>query len=76
MTGTLTLVAPRGEGFLSAEPCDTSSGTSSVNALDAQIMANSVTVGVSDGRLCITASATGHTLFDVTGWWSPVETRP
>ena len=75
VTGTLTLVAPRGEGFLSAEPCDTASETSSVNALDAQIMANSVTVGVSEGRLCITASATGHTLFDVTGWWAPVDPR-
>lgn len=76
VTGTLTLVSPRGEGFLSAEPCGAASDTSSVNALDAQIMANSVTVGVRDGRLCITASATGHTLFDVTGWWSPLATSP
>ena len=72
MTDTLTLVAPRGEGFLSAEACDVTSETSSVNALDAQTMANSVTVGVSDGRLCISSSATGHTIFDVTGWWTPL----
>ena len=72
VTGTLTLVAPRGEGFLSAEACDVTSETSSVNALDAQTMANSVTVGVSDGRLCISSSATGHTIFDVTGWWTPL----
>ena len=27
------------------------------------------TVGVSSGRMCITALSAGATLFDVTGWW-------
>jgi hypothetical protein len=69
VTGTLTLVEPRGEGFLSAEPCSATTDTSSVNALAGEVMANSVTVGVSDGELCLTASETGHTLFDLVGWW-------
>lgn len=69
VTGTVTLVEPRSEGFLTAEPCTASSDTSAVNALAGQVMANSITVGVSDGELCLTASATGHTLFDLVGWW-------
>ncbi|MEY2974977.1 MAG: hypothetical protein RIR49_1397 [Actinomycetota bacterium] len=72
VSGTLTLVRPRAEAFLTAEPCGSTSGTSAVNALAGSVMANSVTVGVADGELCITASATGHTLFDLTGWWAPL----
>ena len=70
VTGTLTIVNPLDGSFVSAEPCTGSSTTSSVNAGTGSVIANSVTVGVTDaGRLCLTASAAGHTLFDTTGWW-------
>lgn len=70
VTGTLTLVKPLDNSFVSAEPCTGSAATSSANAAQGATIANSVTVGVTEaGRLCLTASAAGHTLFDTTGWW-------
>ena len=70
VTGTLTIVNPFDGSFVSAEPCTGSSETSSANAAQGAVIANSVTVGVTDaGRLCLTASVAGHTLFDTTGWW-------
>jgi hypothetical protein len=75
VSGTLTVVGPRSEAFLTAEPCGSTSDTSAVNALAGTVMANSVTVGVTDGDLCITASTTGHTLFDLTGWWTSLGPR-
>lgn len=70
VTGTLTIVNPLDSSFVSAEPCTGSSSTSSANAEQDAVIANSVTVGVTDaGRLCLTASAAGQTLFDTTGWW-------
>lgn len=70
VTGTLTIVNPFASSFVSAEPCTGSSDTSSANAGQGSVIANSVTVGITDvGRLCLTASVTGHTLFDTTGWW-------
>jgi hypothetical protein len=70
VTGTLTIVNPFDGSFVSAEPCTGSSATSSANAPQGGVIANSVTVGVTDaGRLCLTASTAGHTLFDTTGWW-------
>jgi hypothetical protein len=70
VTGTLTIVNPFDSSFVSAEPCTGSSATSSANAAQGAVIANSVTVGVTEtGRLCLTASVAGHTLFDTTGWW-------
>ena len=74
VSGTLTLVTPTAPSFVAATPCgapDASpAATSSINALAGDVVANAVTVGVTDGRLCLTARAAGHTLFDVTGWWT------
>jgi hypothetical protein len=70
VTGTLTLVEPQATGFLTAEPCGTSTNTSSVNARRNEVMANAITVGTTNGQLCITTYASTHTLFDVTGWWT------
>jgi hypothetical protein len=69
VTGTLTLVDPMRPGWLKPFPCDVEPPTSSVNGFPRTVFANSTTVGVADGRLCITALAATHTLFDVTGWW-------
>lgn len=70
VTGTLTIVNPWDASFVSAEPCTGSTSTSSANAARGAVIANSATVGVTDaGRLCLTASYAGHTLFDTTGWW-------
>ena len=70
VTGTLTIVNPLDSTFVSAEPCTGSSATSSANAALGAVIANSVTVGVTDsGRICLTALYAAHTLFDTTGWW-------
>jgi len=72
VTGTLTEVEPISSGYLTAFGCPTRPATSSVNANHGQVLANSVTTAVSDtGRLCVYADPTTHTLFDVTGWWTP-----
>ena len=69
VTGTFTIVEPLNQAFLIAEPCNAETDTSVVNATAGGILANTSTVAVSDGRLCITASQPTHTLFDVSGWW-------
>jgi hypothetical protein len=70
VTGTLTIVSPVTGAFLTAYGCGTPPATSSVNADARLVLANALTVGVSDeGRLCLTASAVTHSLFDTTGWW-------
>ncbi|HWM18710.1 MAG TPA: SGNH/GDSL hydrolase family protein [Ilumatobacteraceae bacterium] len=70
VTGTLTIVAPVTGAFLTAYGCGTPPATSSVNADARLVLANALTVGVSaEGRLCLTASAVTHSLFDTTGWW-------
>jgi hypothetical protein len=70
VTGTLTIVSPVTGAFLTAFGCGTPPETSSVNADARLVLANALTVGVSpEGRLCLTASAVTHSLFDTTGWW-------
>lgn len=69
VTGTFTIVEPLSQAFLIAEPCNAVTDTSVVNATTGGILANTSTVAVSNGRLCITASQPTHTLFDVSGWW-------
>ena len=72
VTGTITMVQPRSRGYVVAHGCGPTPPTSSVNALAGAVLANSLTTTVSDtGRLCVSASAATHTLFDVTGWWIP-----
>ncbi|MDG2132482.1 MAG: hypothetical protein P8J88_03230 [Phycisphaerales bacterium] len=72
VTGTITMVRPLDRGYVTADACSGSSRTSSANAASGAVIANSITLGISDtGQLCLRASSTGHTLFDVTGWWVP-----
>lgn len=72
VTGTLTIVSPVTGAFLTAYGCGAQPATSSVNADARLVLANALTVGVSDeGRLCLTASEVTHSLFDTTGWWVP-----
>jgi hypothetical protein len=74
VTATLTIVRPAAPSYLSAVPCDAPPGparTSSVNAAAGDVVANSVTVAVSAGEVCVDALATGQTVLDVAGWWVP-----
>lgn len=71
VTGTFTIVEPLNQAFLVAEPCDSVTDTSVVNSTADGILANTSTVAVSNGLLCITASESTHTLFDLSGWWVP-----
>jgi hypothetical protein len=73
VTGTITMISPGVDGFLTGSICGQPAGaTSSVNGARGSVMANSLTVGLSaGGDLCITALVATHTLFDTTGWWMP-----
>jgi len=70
VTGTVTMVSPVARGYLVGHSCGSTPPTSSVNAGAAQVLANSLTTGVSDdGRLCLFSLPATQSLFDVTGWW-------
>ncbi len=72
VTGTLTMVRPSPGGYLTAYPAGSAvPATSSVNAADGAVRANSTTLGIAGGRLDVLSSARSHALFDVTGWWVP-----
>jgi hypothetical protein len=73
VTGTITLIDPALDGYLTGTTCGQPAGaTSSVNGARGSVMANSLTVALSPGgNLCITALVASHTLFDTTGWWMP-----
>jgi hypothetical protein len=72
VSGTLTLVSPMRPGFLRAWGCDTEPDTANVTGLPGDVLANSVTTGISDdGRLCVTARSATSTIFDTSGWWVP-----
>jgi hypothetical protein len=72
VTGTITVVHPTFDDYLTAYPCGEGlPPTSSVNSRGGLVMANSITVGVnpSDQTMCIYSFENTHTLFDVVGWW-------
>ena len=71
VTGTITLVAPLRNSYLQAWACGDRPENSNVNALAGRVMANFITTGVADSKLCIFAAETGNTIFDTTGWWIP-----
>ena len=71
VTGTFTIVEPLRESFLIAEPCDAITDTSVVNSTAGGVLANTATIPVSNGSVCITAYQPTHSLFDVSGWWVP-----
>ena len=73
VTGTITMVDPGLNSYLTGTICGQPAGaTSSVNGVRGSVMANSLTVGLSPGGdLCITSLVSSHTLFDTTGWWVP-----
>jgi hypothetical protein len=71
VTGTLTMVTPGRDGYLTAFGCGQVPGTSNVNATRGGVLANSVSVELApEGRLCINAFVPTHVVFDTTGWWS------
>ena len=72
VSGTLTLVSPMRPGFLRAWGCGTEPDTANVTGLQGDILANSLTTGISDdGHLCVMARSATSTVFDTSGWWVP-----
>lgn len=72
VSGTLTLVSPMRPGFLRAWGCGVQPDTANVTGLQGDVLANSLTTGISaDGRLCIFARSATSTIFDTSGWWVP-----
>lgn len=72
VSGTLTQVTPMRGGFLRAWGCGAEPDTANVTGLPQDVLANSVTTGISaDGRLCVFARSATSTIFDTSGWWVP-----
>ncbi len=69
VTGTLAVIRPSATAFLTGDGCVGTASTAAVNAAGGTIVANSLTSAVFGGRLCITASARSHVVFDTNGWW-------
>ena len=69
VTGTLTIVRPLRNGHLRTFACGTLPPTASVVADVGQVMTNSITTGLENGRLCLWAFSPTATVFDTTGWW-------
>jgi hypothetical protein len=72
VTGSLTMIRPAFNGHIRATACGLPTPpTAAVNAPAGQVIVNSTTMGVSaDQLLCLYASASTNTVFDVTGWWT------
>ncbi len=65
----LTVVGPSGSGFVTASPCGSAYGTSTINFSSGQTIANLALVGLgTGGALCITPSVTTDVLVDVSGY--------
>jgi hypothetical protein len=71
VTGTLTIVTPAGDGFLTAFGCGAVPPTSNVNAPRVGL-ANSVTVGTSSGADCIRSLTPTQTVTTTGNWWREV----
>ena len=67
----LTAVGPTDEGYVTVWPCGSDKpGTSNVNFVKDQIVANAVIAPVdSTGKVCIDASVASHVVVDVNGWF-------
>ncbi len=72
VSGTMTMVSPLRSGFQRANPCGGATPlASAVNALAGAVLANSITVGLSDDQqLCVYSLSPTDTLFDIAGWWT------
>lgn len=73
-TGTLTIVRPESTAYATAWLCSPDApapSTAVTNSPGGGVAANSLTSAVlrGTGRLCLFASSTMHTVFDVNGWW-------
>jgi hypothetical protein len=71
-TGSLVITSPSFNGHLRAFPCGIAvPATAAVNGPAGQAVVNSATISLStDQRMCLFASTSTHTIFDVAGWWT------
>jgi len=66
---TITAVRPSAAGFVSAVPCGAAFGTSNLNVVAGETIANTVVVGLgAKGDVCITSSTDTDLLVDVIGY--------
>ena len=73
VTGSLVITLPSFNAHIRAFPCGIAvPATAAVNGAAGQVVVNLATVSLStDQRLCLFASTSTHTIFDVAGWWTP-----
>lgn len=66
------VVAPDGDGFVTAYPCGDRPTVSSLNFRSGQTISNAAIVPVNDstGAVCFSASQATHLIVDVTGWFA------
>jgi hypothetical protein len=71
-TGSLVITSPAFNGHIRAFPCGIPLPlTAAVNGPAGQVVVNLATISLSaDQRLCLFASTSTHTIFDVAGWWT------
>jgi hypothetical protein len=71
-TGSLVITTPSFNGHIRAFPCGIPLPlTAAVNGPAGQVVLNMATISLSaDQRLCLFASTSTHTIFDVAGWWT------
>lgn len=65
----ITVTGPNGPGYVTAWPCsETQPNVSHLNYVDGQTVANSATVALGGGALCVAASSPADVIVDVTGY--------
>jgi Peptidase family M23 len=65
----ITVTDPRGAGFVTAWPCgEPQPNVSNVNYANGETVANSATVPLGGGQLCVAASSPADLIVDVTGY--------
>jgi len=72
VSGTITIVRPLRQGHLrawSAPECEAPPTAAAVTAVAGEVLANHLSVGVTDGELCVYARSATSTVFDTSGWW-------
>jgi hypothetical protein len=71
VTANVTAVNPTSAGYISVFPCGNRPEVSNVNFAAGQTVPNQVTVGITNGQVCVFAPVPTNVIIDVAGWWRP-----
>jgi hypothetical protein len=71
VTANVTAVNPRAAGYITVFPCGHRTEVSNVNFGASRTVPNQVTVGITNGQVCVYAPVRTNVVIDVAGWWRP-----